>query len=201
MTIIYEVHTGHTKTVLKGFAKLQGKKTGARLMFRFSMLALILFTLPRALKAPSYGYAICWSFGIFVILIAVFRPYLMYLNYLARDTYYKNNTQISISFGHSQFVVDDGKTTSYKYYEIKNLYADDKLYYIGVGEGDVFVFAKSEFVLGDSRDFYDFMQRSSGKEFEGVNLKFRQRLLKLRQDINKAEEEHDAKLSKSKKKK
>ncbi|MGF7011108.1 hypothetical protein M2146_001652 [Lachnospiraceae bacterium PF1-22] len=201
MTVLYEVHTGHTKSVLKGFAKLLAKNTGRRLMFRFSILALILFTLPRALNAPTYGYVICWAFGIFVILIALGRPYLTYWNLLARDTYYRNNTPITITFGHSQFVVDDGNTDTYKYFSIEELYADNDLFYLYVGNGDIFVFEKTSFTTGTADDFYPFMQLSTGKEFKPVNPSIKQRIFNLRQDMKKAELDHDAKVASRKKKK
>lgn len=200
MTELYEVRTGHTKTVLKGFAKLQAGNSSKRLMFRFSMLALILFTLPRALKAPTYGYAICWGFAFLVILIAICRPQIAYLNFLARDTYYKNGTPITITFGHSQFVVDDGNTESYKYYSIEKLYADKDLFYLHVGDGNLFVFERSSFISGTADEFYDFMQRSTGKEFMPVNPTLKQRWFQLRQDMKQAELDHDTKVSTRKKK-
>ena len=201
MTELYEVQTGHTKQVLKGFAKLHAAQAGRRLMFRFAMLALILFTLPRALKAPDYGYAICWGFGILVILIALGRPLLTYWSLLASDKYYKNNTAINISFGHSQFIVDDGTAVSYKYYSIERLYADNTLFYLHVGDNDLFVFAKTDFTSGTADDFYDFMQRSTGKEFEPVNPTLKQRWFLFRRDVKQAEADHDAKVSDHKKSK
>lgn len=199
MTELYEVHTGHSKKVLKSFAKLHASRASRSLIFRLSMLAIILFTIPRALHAPTYGYAICWSFGILVILVAIGRPQLAYWNLLARDDYYKNNTPITITFGHSQFVVDDGNIASYKYYIIDELYADKDLLYLRTNEDDLFLFERSDFTVGNADDFYDFMQQSTGKEFQPVNLNLKQKWFKLRRDMKQAEAAHDQKVSDKKK--
>jgi hypothetical protein len=197
MTILYEVKTGHTRKVLKAFSKLYMEMGNSRkVMFRMAILAAILFTLPRAMKAPDYGYWICWGFGVFVVLLALARPKISYWSILYQDQYYRENREIRMSFGHSGFQVDDGAVNKYRYAQIQELYADAEMYYLHMDDGDLFVLPKEDFVQGSPEAFYDFAQRNTGKEFTGVNLNLKQKLFRLKTQLYQAETVHDSKVGK-----
>ena len=53
-------------------------------------------------------------------------------------------------------------------------------------DDDLFAIPKEDFVSGDPEKFYDFMQNATRKEFEGVNLNFKQRLFKKRMEMAQA---------------
>lgn len=194
MTVLYEVITGHTKQVLKAYAKLYTEEKNKALSFRFWILAAIFFTLPRTLDADKSGYLICYAFGIFVIILALFRQYLTYFNLMVRDKYYKEKTRIEMSFGHSKFVVNDGQEKVYKYNEVTQLYADYRHYFLHLHDSDLLILPKKDFASGNANEFYTFMQNSTGKEFKAVNLNLKDKIFKLKWEMKKAEIEHDKKI-------
>lgn len=196
MTILYEVETGHSSKVLKAFAKIYNEKTknNKRLMFRYMAVAAILFTIPRAFGVTGNERLFYWGAGLAVIAVAFLRDQISYLGLLYRDPYYKNGIKIRMSFGHSGFEVQDKvRTVSYKYNLIRNLYADRDIYYIHMEDDDLFLVPKEDFVTGDPVKFYDFMQNAARKEFEGVNLSFRQRLFQKRMEMAREREESEEK--------
>lgn len=194
MTILYEIITGHTKSVLKAYAKLYTEEKNKTLSFRFWILAAIFFTLPRTLDADKMGYIVCYAFAVFVIVLALFRQYITYFNLMVRDKYYKEKTRINIKFGHSKFIVDDGEEKVYKYNEVTQLYADYHHYFLHINDSDLIVFPRKDFLVGDSEEFYAFIQNATGREFKPVNLNLKDKLFKLRWEMKKAEIEHDEKM-------
>ena len=60
-------------------------------------------------------------------------------------------------------------------------------------DDDLFLVPKEDFVSGDPVKFYDFMQNAARKEFEGVNLSFRQRLFQKRMEMAREREESEEK--------
>ena len=69
MTVLYEVKTGHTKEVLKAFAKFYNEigKNNKKIMFRYGIAAVCFLMLPRALKLSGIYPAICWGASLFFL--------------------------------------------------------------------------------------------------------------------------------------
>ena len=199
MTTLFEAEIRHSKEVLKSFAKLYAAKNRKHLSFRFAMVALILFTLPHAMHAPKEGFIVCYSFGIIMAFIGIARSQIIYLNLKLRDTYYKNNTSIHISFNKSSFEVYDQETMFYNYKNINNLYFDKQTFYIHMDDENLFVIPKNSIIKGSVDDFYDFLQKTTHKEMQAVNLNMKEKLLKLKSDMKHAENIHDQKISNQKK--
>ncbi|MDE6937584.1 MAG: hypothetical protein K2P28_05340, partial [Lachnospiraceae bacterium] len=79
------------------------------------------------------------------------------------------------------------------------LYADRDIFYLHMEDDDLFLVPREDFVSGDPEKFYEFMQNAARKEFEAVNLTFKQRLYKKRIEMAQAREDSDAKGSGQKK--
>ena len=190
MTILYEVETSHTSKVLKAFARLYNEKTKntKKIMFRYFFAAAILLTVPRAFDVSDTERLVWWTLGVIVAVVGLTRNQLSYLGFLYRDPYYRNGIKIKMSFGHSGFEVKDGgrEKKSYKYNLIRELYSDGGIYFLHMEDDDLFAIPKEDFVSGDPEKFYDFMQNATRKEFEGVNLNFKQRLFKKRMEMGQA---------------
>lgn len=189
MTILYEVKTGHTKKVLKAFARLynENRKESKKIMFQYVILAVCLFMLPRAFKMPGYGYVICWGLGILVVILALARDYLTYLGLLRQDKYYIEGTEILMSFGYSAFSVQDDEKKTYKYHLIRDMYVDNDIYYLHLEDDDLFLIPKGDFVKGTADDFCKFMQCATGKTFEEVGSSFMRRLFGTKKKLSRVE--------------
>ena len=181
MTVLYEVKTGHTKEVLKAFAKFYNEigKNNKKIMFRYGIAAVCFLMLPRALKLSGIYPAICWGVGLVIIILAFARTYLTYFGLLGRDIYYKYNIKINMSFGHSGFIVEDNEKNTYKYHMIREMYADNEMYYLYMESDDLFIIPKTDFVSGSSEKFYDFMQQNASKEFKEVHISLKQKFIRM----------------------
>lgn len=190
MTILYEVETGHSSKVLKGFAGLYNEKTrnNKKILFRYMIAAAILLTVPKAFNVSDIERLLCWGAGGIVAAMGLFRNQLSYLRLLYQDPYYRNGVKIKMWFGHSAFEVQDGgkEKVTYKYNLVTDLYADEAIYYLHMENDDLFAVPKDDFVSGDPEKFYDFMQNAARKEFEGVNLSLKQRFYKKRIEMAEA---------------
>jgi hypothetical protein len=178
MTVLYEVKTGHTKDVLKAYTKIFLKMENWKTMFYFGIIAAVFFLFPRAFTVPAVCKWISWGIGALLVLFTVARPYLIYSNMMAKDKYFRNRTEITMSFGNSAFVVMDDEKRTYKYHTIKSLFCDDKMIYIELEDQDLFIIPKTDFVQGTAEQFCEFMERTVEKKIEDYNEKFRLRIPK-----------------------
>jgi hypothetical protein len=176
MTVLYEVKTGHTKEVLKAYTKIFLKMENWKMMFYFGTFAAVFFLFPRAFTVPAVCKWISWGVGALLILFAVVRPYLIYSNMMAKDKYFQNRTEITMSFGNSAFEVTDDEKRTYKYHTIKSLFMDDKMLYLEMEDRDLFIVPKQDFVQGTAEQFCDFMERTVEKRFEDFNERFKLRM-------------------------
>lgn len=117
--------------------------------------------------------------GIVIIILAFARTYLTYFGLLGRDIYYKYNIKINMSFGHSGFIVEDNEKNTYKYHMIREMYADNEMYYLYMESDDLFIIPKTDFVSGSSEKFYDFMQQNTSKEFKEVHISLKQKFIRM----------------------
>lgn len=189
MTILYEVKTGHTRKVLMAFAKFYNNigKNSMKLMFRYGIAAVCFLMLPRALKLSGVYPVICWGAGIAIIALAFARTYLTYFGLLGRDVYYKYNIKINMSFGHSGFVIEDHEKNSYKYHMIREMYADNEMYYLYMESDDLFIIPKTDFTMGSPEKFYDFMQQNTGKEFKEVHVSLKHKFIRMQAGMQSRE--------------
>jgi hypothetical protein len=153
------------------------------------------------MNAPKEGYMICWGFAAFVLLLAFLRSYITYLCLLLQDKYYKQSIPIDYQFGCSKFTIKDEEEHTSKYSSVEELYADNEFLYFHMEDKDLYIIPKNDFAKGDWTEFYEFIQRTTGKEFGPVNLTFKQKIMKTRMEMRQAEVEHDQKVAKRKGKK
>lgn len=177
MTVLYKVKTGHTDKVIKALVKFMSEKRSdsKKIMVKYIMLIALFFMLPRALNMPVYGYAVCWVIALMITIMAVMKDQITYLNTIRQDRYYIERTVIYMSFGHAGFEVEDEEKKFYKYHLIKNLYTDGEMIFLIMEEGDVYVIPKEHLVTGDPDEFCRFLEMSTDKKMEQVNLTFRQK--------------------------
>ena len=84
-----------------------------------------------------------------------------------------------MSFGHSGFIVEDNEKNTYKYHMIREMYADNEMYYLYMESDDLFIIPKTDFVSGSSEKFYDFMQQNASKEFKEVHISLKQKFIRM----------------------
>ena len=179
MTALYEVRTGHTEEVLEAFAKLTTSQDSGRVWFRFGVIALIFFTIPRAVELPRQVDIMLYIIGALVLVTCFLRPQMALYNLKSKDRMYIDRTIIHMVFGHSAFTVDDGQVNKFQYGRITNMFIDKDMYYIQIDGEDLYIVPKAHFIAGDSEEFGNFIQTCTGKDFGGVNLSFKEKMKRL----------------------
>lgn len=177
MTVLYEVETGHTKEVLRAFAKLYSENgtNVRRAMLQYGVFAAFFLMLPRIFEIQSQWKFLSWAVGIFFVVMAFKRDFLTYLNLLQRDVYYKNDVKIRMRFGNSVFEVRDGTTNTYRYDGIRKMYRNDEMFFLHMDNEDVFVIPRKDFVKGIPDEFCRYLQLNTEKDFEKINLSLGER--------------------------
>lgn len=177
MTTLFEVKTGHTEKVVKALVRFMSEKRSdsKKIMVKYLMLIALFFMLPRALNMPMCGYVICWLIGVLIVVMALMKDHLTYLNTIRQDKYYIERTEIVMTFGHEGFEVQDEEKKFYKYHLINHIYTDGEMLFLIVEEGDVYVVPKEDLTMGDPDEFCRFLEMSANKKIEQVSLTFRQK--------------------------
>lgn len=185
MTVLYEVHTGHTKKVLKAFAKLYSENgnNNKKLMLKYGIAAMFFMMLPKAFGLEGMWGYICYVLGAAVVLVAFKRDFITYLNLLGTDVYYKYDVKITMEFGNSAFVVRDGKEHTYRYDNISTLYKDGDMYFLHMDTDDVYVVPGEDFVKGEPEALANYLRLNTGKEFERIDLTVGERFDKYQAEL------------------
>lgn len=190
MTVLFEVKTGHTKKVLKAFAKLHSMNgsNNKRMMLQYGVFAAFFLMIPRIFEMQGYGRYISWAVGVLIVIAAFKRDYLTYLILQSRDIYFRNGVEIRMSFGNSAFTVRDGRENTYRYDGIEKLYKNDDVFFLHMDNGDVFCVPVEDFVQGAPDEFARYLQLNTGKEFEKINLTLGERFDKYQADLREKRE-------------
>lgn len=185
MTVLYEVHTGHTKKVMKAFAKLYSENgnNNKKLMLKYGIAAMFFMMLPKAFELEGTWSYLCYALVVVIVLTAFKRDTLTYLNLIGKDIYYKYDIAITMEFGNSVFVVKDNKEHTYRYDEIDTLYSDGEMYFLHMNTDDVYVVPREDFVKGEPDAFANYLRLNTGKEFEKINLTVGERFDKYQAEL------------------
>ena len=79
------------------------------------------------------------------------------------------------------------------YRQVSCFYEDEKNYYVGINNDDLYVLSMNNFVEGDPKEFVDFIQKVSDESCVFLPATFKNRWKKFRADQKKKEMEYDAK--------
>lgn len=191
MTPVFEVKTTHTKKVLEDFIKFTYKIKYPRVTKNLLILAACF---------AAFAYFTRGSVGmyIFIVLAVLFAGFALNrhrisFNKLAKvDKNYQNQSEIHLVFGESEFHIENvdlGQNERVKYAEISFVYIDDDNYYININNEDLQILPKSDFVLGDAIQFYDFLSDKTGQSIRPLHIpwKIRIRMMMEYRDV-RAEE-------------
>ncbi len=112
------------------------------------------------------------------------------------DEMYKNRTELTYVFAGSSMYVYEGDVLTENvgsYRQISCFYGDEKNYYVGINNEDLFLLPKKSFVQGDESEFIEFIQDVSDEKYEFLpfTLKNRWEVFKVNQKMKEAE--YDAK--------
>ena len=205
MTPIYEVHTKHTKQVLKDFIRFSVRINSPSVMFRLSIFALCFYTIAYILRNTSIvAVVITRILGTLLLGFALFRNQISFMKLAKEDKDYQQQSEIKMIFGHAEFIIYDAnhpQGVHVQYGEVSQLYGDDTNFYIGVNNETLHVVPKRDLVQGSPEKFYDFLQNQTGKQIMPTVIPWKTRIAMMSQYRDQQYEIRQAKAEEEKKKK
>lgn len=207
MTPVYEVNTKHTRKVLEDFINFTYKVKYPRVTQNLVIMSICF---------AGFAYLVRGSAGMYVFAIlalalfsfAMLRKKISFAKLAQADPNYQKQSEIHLIFGESEFRIENKEVQQeqrFRYPEVSFIYADDFYYYLSINNEDLQVIPKSDFVLGNYKEFYDFISEKTDKPILPTSIpwKVRIQMMKEYRDVqaearNKRQEEQ--KQAKKKKK-
>lgn len=162
--VLYRVVTKRTSDILKAYITFT-----YRVLHPSVSLRLVIYGLVVLLPGIFYFKDVFWkvffiAVGAGIILLAFFRQYISLYITKQNDADYKSGAEFTYDFAiNGADFLRNGERISglSRYKEISNFYYDDKFYYLGVRERELYILPKDAFTMGDAADFEDFIYKKS----------------------------------------
>lgn len=134
--------------------------------------------------------------GILMIAMGLVLPKVALAELKKSDEAYKNGTEFTYVFGTgSMYVYENGELAQNVggYRQVTCFYGDEKNYYVGINNDDLYLLPMKNFVEGNPNEFIDFIQYVSDQTYEFLPTTFKNLWLKFKTNQKMKDAEYDAK--------
>lgn len=134
--------------------------------------------------------------GIIMILMGLVLPKVALARLKKADEGYNKGTEYAYVFASgSMYVYEDGELAQNVggYRQVTCFYGDEKNYYVGINNDDLYLLPMKNFAEGDPNDFIEFIQYVSDETYEFLPATLKNRWIKYRVDQKVRDAEYDAK--------
>lgn len=134
--------------------------------------------------------------GILMIVMGLLLPKIAVARLKKADLAYRNQIELTYVFGSgAMYVYENGELFQNVggYSHISCFYGDEKNYYVGVNNDDLYLLPKKCFVEGNEEEFIDFIQEKSNEQYEFLPLTLKNKWFKYRVDAKIREAEYNQK--------
>ena len=196
----FKVAMKKTDEVMKDFisftyrAKGQTRRTKARIF----IIALIVIGILAIRDNNVTSGTVMIVVGALMLLTTFIFPTIAVAKIKKADQGYKNGTEYEYVFtGGSMYVYENGELAQNvgSYRQVSCFYGDEKNYYVGVNNDDLYLLPIKNFVEGNPEEFVDFVQRVSDEKYEFLPLTLKNKWLKFKTDQKLKDAEYDAKVA------
>lgn len=136
--------------------------------------------------------------GIAMVVFALFIHNIAVMRLKKADIAYKNQTELSYGFTNSGiYVYENGELTQNVggYTHVSCLYEDEKNFYVGINNEDLFLLPKKAFAEGDIAGFVEFMEKKSNEMSEFLPTTVKNRWMVHRMKQKQADIAYDARVA------
>lgn len=134
--------------------------------------------------------------GIVMILMGLILPKVALARLKKTDEAYKKGTEFTYVFASgSMYVYEDGELAQNVggYKQVTCFYGDEKNYYLGINNDDLYLLPMKNFIEGNPEEFIDFIQKVSDESYEFLPAELKNRWIKYRVNQKLRDAEYDAK--------
>lgn len=174
--------------------RAQGQANRAKLyIFAIGMLAIGYFAAKGGNVTMGNIIAVV---GILMVLSGLVLPKIALVRLKKMDEAYQAKKEFTYVFARgSMYVYENGELSQNigSYRQVSCFYEDEKNYYLGINNDDLYVLPMKNFVEGDPKEFVDFIQSVSDESCVYLPATIKNRWKKFRADQKMKEIEYDAK--------
>ena len=136
------------------------------------------------------------SIGIVMVLMGLILPKVALAKMKKADEGYNKGTEYEYVFAKGYMhIYENGELAQNVggYKQVTCFYGDEKNYYVGINNDDLFLFPMKNFVEGDPKEFIDFIQYVSDESYEFLPITLKNRWMVFRANQKIKDAEYDAK--------
>ena len=184
--------------VLKDFISFTYRAKGAsgRFKLRAFAIGLVVIGYLAAKGGNTTQGAVISTVGIALLVFSLFLPQIAVWRLKRADLAYKNQTELTYAFTNGNIHVYENGELSQNvggYSSVSCFYGDEKNYYVGVNNEDLYLLPKKAFVEGNVEEFQEFIERKSNEKFEFLPGTVKNKWLVYRNNMKQKEIEYDTK--------
>lgn len=200
----YKVIMKKDEEVMKDFVSFTYRVQGKLGRYKFYILAIGMLMIGFfAIKGGSVtAGAVIGAVGVVMIVIGMFLPQVAISKMKKTDEAYRNRTELTYIFAKSAiYVYLNGELYQNVggYNHVTSIYEDEKNYYVGINNEELYLLPKKCFVEGENETFVEFVNERSGIQCEFVPGTMKNKWLKYRMDMKRKDAEYDARAAKLRK--
>lgn len=187
--------------VLKDFISFRYRAQGALQRYKMRILAIglaIIGVLAGRDNHPIAG-AVMFGIGMFFFIGTFFLSQIAVAKLRKADIAYQNQTELTYVFTKSGIYVYENDELSQNvggYSKITCFYGDEKNYYVGVNNDDLYLLPKRKFVEGDAEAFLEFIEQKSGEKYEFLPLTIKNKYMLKKVEWKQQEIEYNERAEK-----
>lgn len=192
----FKVETVKTEETLQDFILFMYRVKNSGGTFKMVVLGLGMIVIGYLAKEKPPAAIGCTIVGVVTLLFAIFKHKLAVRQLKKSDIAYKEQTKLGFEFSGSGIYVyknDELDENIGGYSHVTCLYGDEKNYYVGINNEDLFLLPRKDFTEGSQEEFAAFVEKRSNEkyEFTPATVKNKWRIHRMKQKA--FEVEYDAK--------
>lgn len=187
--------------VLKDFISFTYRAQGAIQRYKMRVLAIglaVIGILAGRDDHPIAG-AIMFGLGATFLIATFFLSQIAVAKLKKADVAYQNQTELTYAFTNGGiYVYENGELSQNvgSYSRVTCFYGDEKNYYVGVNNDDLYLLPKKHFVEGDAEEFLGFIENKSGEKYEFIPLTIKNKYLLKKVEWKQQELEYNERAEK-----
>lgn len=187
--------------VLRDFISFTYRAQGGVQRYKMRVLAIGLAVIGVLAMRDHHPVAGGVMFGLGAAFFAVtfFLPQIAVAKLKKADVAYQNQIELTYAFTNgSIYVYENGELAQNvgSYSNVTCFYGDEKNYYVGVNNDDLYLLPKKYFLEGNEEEFLEFIEKKSGEKYEFLPLTIKNKYLLKKVEWKQQEMEYNERAEK-----
>lgn len=200
----YKVSIRRDTKMMKTFVKFSNRVNHPKVSLHLFIIGAAIIGIPIIdPKGKMWGIVICYTVGIFCLLMAFFRHYIAVYK-MCKNPEIQINEELTYVFGNKgvqTYKNAELERNMGSYKKIYRVWEDEKRFFVGMNEEDLLILPKDNFEMGNVDAFRDFVLEKSKAEYVWQPVTPVGIIKKMLAEMRAKEIEHEKKLKADKERK